>query len=69
LIKQDNYSAYRRILLEALKEENSQINELEFGKNLKEMQRLGYITQAPSQYGLVITITDKACEKLSRLDG
>ena len=68
LIQKDNLSEYRKNLLEKFLHEFPQKNNLDFSINLKEMQRLGYITQGPFNDGFVVTITDRACEKLSHVN-
>jgi len=67
LIQQDNYTAYRKNLWESFREQHPDRSKLEFSINLKEMQRLGYIIQNESKWGLVVRITDKACEILPEL--
>ena len=66
LIKENNYTEYRSNLWEYFQGHYyPDKTELEFSINLKEMQRLGYITQHhSSMYGLIVRITDRACEKL-----
>jgi len=67
LIQQDNYAMYRINLWESFREQYPDKSNLEFSINLKEMQRLGYIIQNESQWGLVVRITDRACEILPEL--
>lgn len=64
LIQQHKYLEYRGNLWEFFQEQYPDKSELEFSISLKEMQRLGYITQHPFSGGLIVKITDRACEKL-----
>ena len=65
LTQRSNYGNHRSSLLRVYREQYPYQGELELGITLKELQRLGYITQEDTGGGLFIRITDRACEKLS----
>ena len=65
LIQRNHYGDHRSSILRVYKEQYPDEGELELGITLKELQRLGYITQENTGGGFFIRITDRACEKLS----
>lgn len=65
LIQRDHYGDHRSAVLRVYQEQYPNKGDLELGITLKELQRLGYITQENTAGGFFITITDRACEKLS----
>jgi len=67
LIRQDNFMLPRSALSDGIKELFPQMNEVEIGIKLKEMQRLGYVKIDSSLLLSTVAITDKATELLSKL--
>jgi len=65
LIHRDHYGDHRSAILIVYQGQYPNKGDLELGITLKELQRLGYITQENTGGGFFITITDRACEKLS----
>jgi len=65
LIQRDHYGDHRSAVLRVYQGQYPNKGELELGITLKELQRLGYITQVNTGGVFFITITDRACEKLS----
>lgn len=65
LIQRDHYGDHRSAVLRVYQGQYPNKGDLELGITLKELQRLGYITQENTGGGFFITITDRACEKLS----
>ncbi len=65
LIHRDHYGDHRSAVLIVYQGQYPNKGDLELGITLKELQRLGYITQENTGGGLFLTITDRACEKLS----
>jgi hypothetical protein len=65
LIHRDHYGDHRSAVLRVYQGQYPNKGELELGITLKELQRLGYITQENTGGGFFLTITDRACEKLS----
>ena len=65
LIQRNHYGDHRSSVLRVYQEQYPNEVDLGLGITLKELQRLGYITQQNTPGGFFITITDRACEKLS----
>ena len=65
LIHRDHYGDHRSAVLRVYQGQYPNKGDLELGITLKELQRLGYITQENTAGGFFIRITDRACEKLS----
>ncbi|HEB34444.1 hypothetical protein LCGC14_0885090 [marine sediment metagenome] len=65
LIQRDHYGDHRSAILIVYQGQYPNKGDLELGITLKELQRLGYITQENTAGGFFIRITDRACEKLS----
>lgn len=65
LIHRDHYGDHRSAILIVYQGQYPNKGDLELGITLKELQRLGYITQENTAGGFFIRITDRACEKLS----
>lgn len=67
LIQHDNYRTTRANLFKHFQDKTESMSRLDFSIILKEMQRLGYVTQENLPNGMNVCITDKACEKLATL--
>lgn len=65
LIQRDHYGDHRSAILIVYQGQYPNKGDLELGITLKELQRLGYITQENTAGGFFIRVTDRACEKLS----